>query len=165
MICGKGSVLPEAQRLVTELALDGLISFEGWVLGEQKRAVLAESDVLVVPSHREGLPNALLEAMAAGMPVIAARVGAIPDVVEEGVSGLLIDSGDVDALARALARLAMDSDERARLGRAGQEKIARDHDIGVAWPRMLAAMRAVVGSPAHQPMNEEVRVATLRRRE
>lgn len=146
LICGRGSAHDEARRLTHDFGLADTIEFRGWVLGEQKNAVLAESDVLVLPSHVEGLPNALLEAMATGLSVIATRVGAIPEVVEDGVSGLLIEPGDVDALARALARLAQDPDERARLGRAAREKIARDHDVSVAVPRVLAALRAVTGT-------------------
>lgn len=144
IVCGRGSALPEARRLTEELGLQEIIDFRGWVLGEQKRAVLAESDVLVLPSHLEGLPNALLEAMATGLPVIATRVGAIPDVVEDGKCGLLIEPGDVEALGRSMSRLAGDPGERERMGAAAREKIARDHDIEIAWPRMLAAMRAVV---------------------
>lgn len=144
VICGRGGAMAEAQRLTETFGLQEVISFRGWVLGDQKRAVLAESDVLVLPSHLEGMPNAILEAMATGLPVIATRVGAIPDIVAEGATGLLIDAGDVAALAAALVRLAKDPVERLRMGRAAREKIARDNDIEVAWPRILAALRAVV---------------------
>ena len=144
IICGRGSSLSEATRLTAELGLEGTIAFRGWVLGKEKRAVLAESDVLVLPSRREGMPNALLEAMAAGLPVIATRIGAIADVVEDGTSGLLVEAGNIGDLAGALVRLTGHQEERARMGRAAQERIAVDHDIAVVWPRVLAAIRGAV---------------------
>src|SRR5262249_2153283 len=98
---------------------------------------------LVLPSYVEGMPNALLEGMAAGLPVIASRVGAIPDVVEDGVSGLLVEPRDVEALSRALARLADSPSDRWRMGKAAQDKIDRDHDAAVAVPRVVEALRAV----------------------
>lgn len=159
IVCGRGNALPEARRLTEELGLAEIIEFRGWVLGEQKRAALAEADVLVLPSHLEGLPNALLEAMATGLAVIASRVGAIPDVVEDGVSGLLIDPGDVDALGEALARLAGDPEGRARMAEAAHRKIARDHDLDSAWPKVLAAVRAVTGD---RPRADERRSAPPR---
>jgi glycosyltransferase involved in cell wall biosynthesis len=143
IICGRGSAGAEAQRLTERLGLQSGVSFRGWVLGEEKLSVLADSDVLVLPSHVEGMPNALLEGMAAGLPAIASRVGGIPDVVIDGETGLLFAPGDTDALSRALVRLAHDAAERMRMGRAAQDKIARDHDIRVAWPRMLKAMRSI----------------------
>jgi glycosyltransferase involved in cell wall biosynthesis len=144
VVCGKGSALPEAQRLTEALDLGGMISFKGWVLGDRKRAALAEADVLVLPSHREGMPNALLEAMASGLPVIATGVGSIPDVVINGGSGLLVPPADPVALGGALARLAANADERRRMGRAAQQRVARDHDVSVAWPRLLGALHQVV---------------------
>ncbi|HEY3821371.1 MAG TPA: glycosyltransferase family 4 protein [Polyangiaceae bacterium] len=142
VIHGRGSALNEAQSLAKELGLENRIRFGGWVLGEQKRAALGESDVLVLPSYREGMPNALLEGMAAGMAVIATRVGGIPDVVDDGTSGLLVEPADVEALGEALVRLAQNQGERERMAMAARETIARHHDLEKAWPQMLTAIRA-----------------------
>jgi glycosyltransferase involved in cell wall biosynthesis len=85
-------------------------------------AALAAADVAVVPSvvdeagNVDGLPNSLLEALAAGRPVVATRVGGIPDVVEDGANGILVPGKDPAALATALERLARDPETRARLG-------------------------------------------------
>jgi glycosyltransferase involved in cell wall biosynthesis len=68
-------------------------------------------------------------------------------VGEDGRSGLLVDPGDVEGLARALSRMANDAEARERMAAAAQEKIARDHDIDVAWPRVLEAMREVIRRP------------------
>ena len=73
-------------------------------------AIYAAMDVFVLPSLNEGLPMTILEAMAASKPVIATRVGAIPKVIQDGETGLLVDPGDTDGLRSALARLLADSD-------------------------------------------------------
>ncbi len=83
----------------------------------------AMSDVLVLPSHREGLPTVILEAQAAGLPVVGASATGIVDVVADGETGLLFPAGDVPALARALARLLTDKQFAAQLGQAGQESV------------------------------------------
>jgi glycosyltransferase involved in cell wall biosynthesis len=93
--------------------------------------ILAASDVVALPSRfGEGCPNALLEAMAAGKAVVAARSGGIPELVEDGVTGLLHRPGDVDGLRGALHRLAADPALRARLGAAGRERARERHGIG-----------------------------------
>jgi glycosyltransferase involved in cell wall biosynthesis len=94
---------------------------------------LAAADVVAVPSvvdragNVDGLPNTLLEAMAAGRAVVASRVAGIPDVVTDGTNGLLVPPGDVSALRAALARLAADGPLRARLGVAARDSVRRRH--------------------------------------
>jgi glycosyltransferase involved in cell wall biosynthesis len=96
----------------------------GLIQGEEKTRALREADVFVLPSKYplEGQPIAILEAMAAGLPVVATPRAAIPDMVVDGVTGFLIPEGDTRALASALTRLAKDADLRSRLGRAGRER-------------------------------------------
>jgi glycosyltransferase involved in cell wall biosynthesis len=88
-----------------------------WLDPEQRNDLLVSSDVLVLPSHREGVPMAILEAMAYGLPVITTPVGGIPDVVQDGRQGLLVEAGNRDALAAALARMIAEPALRASLGR------------------------------------------------
>jgi glycosyltransferase involved in cell wall biosynthesis len=83
----------------------------------------ATSDVLVLPSHREGLPTVILEAQAAGVPVVGSSATGIVDAVMHGETGLLFPTGDVSALAETLARLITDNALAARLGRAGRESV------------------------------------------
>jgi glycosyltransferase involved in cell wall biosynthesis len=83
----------------------------------------AMSDVLVLPSHREGLPTVILEAQASGLPVVGASATGIVDVVADGETGLLFPVGDVQALAQALTRLLTDKQLAARLGQAGRESV------------------------------------------
>ena len=98
-------------------------------------ALVGAADVVVLPSiitaqgKMEGLPVALMEALAVETPVIASAISGIPELVEDGVTGVLVPPGDPQALAAALARLAADPEQRARLGRQGREQVRAQHDI------------------------------------
>ncbi len=106
----------------------------GAILAGWRRDVpdlLAASDVVALPARfGEGCPNALLEAMAAGKPVVAARSGGIPEVVADGETGLLVEPGDAAGLGSALARLASDPSLRSRMGEAGRARARERHSIG-----------------------------------
>jgi glycosyltransferase involved in cell wall biosynthesis len=114
-------------------------------LGRVERGTVAEAlaaaDVVAVPSvvdssgNVDGLPNVLLEAMATGRAIVASRVAGIPDVVEDGISGLLVPPADTEALARGLTRLAASADLRRALGRAARRTVEQR----LTWP---AAARA-----------------------
>jgi glycosyltransferase involved in cell wall biosynthesis len=92
--------------------------------------ILAASDIVALPSRfGEGCPNALLEAMAAGKPVVAARTGGIPELVVDGQTGVLVPREDSDALRDALLHLAADPALRAALGAAGRERVAREFPV------------------------------------
>jgi glycosyltransferase involved in cell wall biosynthesis len=85
--------------------------------------VLAEVSVSVLPSLSEGLSNSILEAMSAGVPVVATRVGGNPEIVQDGVTGVLVPVKDAAALARAIRTLLENPDLARRLGRAGRQRI------------------------------------------
>jgi glycosyltransferase involved in cell wall biosynthesis len=93
----------------------------------------AIADVVVLPSHREGLPTVILEAQAAGKPVVGASATGIVDVVVDGETGLLYPVGDVQALAEALARLITDKALASKLARAGQEQVKRNFQQEQVW--------------------------------
>lgn len=119
----------KVNREITEAGLSKKIEWLGPVFGEDKRMLLQNSDLYVLPSRAEGLPISLLEAMCAGLPVVATTVGAIPSVIEDGKQGFLISPGDSKALADALTRLAYDKKLRSRLGKAARSRCAECYGV------------------------------------
>jgi hypothetical protein len=107
--------------------------------------LLAQSDVFVLPSHHEGVPMALLEAMAAGLPAIVTPVGGIPDVLRHGVEGLMVEPAHVTELCAAMTRLVNHDGERIAAGRRAHER-ARGFDVH-AYARNLAEIYQRIGSP------------------
>jgi glycosyltransferase involved in cell wall biosynthesis len=140
-ICGDGSLAALLRQATATLGVADRFRFHGWVAGVEKRAALRRADVLVMPSHREGMPNAALEAMASGIPVLATRVGGLPDLVQEGHTGWLVEARDPHALAGALTRCVVERDLLRARGIEALERVRNNHDISVAWPRVLRALR------------------------
>ena len=101
------------------------------------RSKLGELDVFVLPTRGDNLPVSILEAMAVGLPVIATRVGGIPEQVEDGVTGYLVEPDDVDGLASAIGRLASDPVLRETLGRGGADKLEREFSSADVAGRLL----------------------------
>jgi glycosyltransferase involved in cell wall biosynthesis len=91
--------------------------------------ILAASDIGVLPSHEEGFPNAILEGMAAGLPMVATRVGGNAEAVRDGETGFLVAGRDSKGLAAAIVKLANDAPLRARLAAAGRERVAQNFDL------------------------------------
>jgi glycosyltransferase involved in cell wall biosynthesis len=114
--------LGEAPALDAE---DERVRWLGWLEGDGAAAAIEASDIVVIPSISEGLPLALLEALARGKAVVASSVGGIAEIVTDGVDGVLVAPGAPDELARALGGLAADPDRRARIARAGAERAGR----------------------------------------
>lgn len=123
LVCaGEGSRIAVA-RYAERLGVADAVKFTGWVGPSGKRALLESASVFALPSYSEGMPMSLLEAMAAGVPVIATPVGGIPEVVAEGASGFLAAPGDVATLARLLRKLLLDPGLAAKVGAAGRESV------------------------------------------
>jgi glycosyltransferase involved in cell wall biosynthesis len=120
---GDGDLASVAGRAAA-LGISGNIVLRGWIGARERDDLLARASVFVLPSHAEALPMSLLEAMAAGCPVIASAVGGIPDLVQHGVNGLLVSAGEPSELARALKALLDDPELAARLGRHARATIA-----------------------------------------
>ncbi|HET7766808.1 MAG TPA: glycosyltransferase family 4 protein [Burkholderiales bacterium] len=129
VVAGSGPEESRLRRFVDHLGLAGDVLFAGPVFGDHKARLLRGADAALFASHSEGLPYALLESMAAGVPAIATRVGAIPDVVVDGVHGLLIPSRDAEAVALAICRLAANRELAARMGAACRRRIASGYSI------------------------------------
>jgi glycosyltransferase involved in cell wall biosynthesis len=121
---------------IQERSLGEVIELPGPKIGDEKDSAFRESDFFLLPSHAEGLPIGLLEAMSYGLPCITTPVGGIPDVVRDEENGILITPGDVDALQNAIERLIEDESLRARLGSAARETMQREY----SWDQRVVAL-------------------------
>jgi glycosyltransferase involved in cell wall biosynthesis len=149
VVAGDG---PERARLEALAAGSrARVRFVGHVSGAQKQALLCAADTFLLPSRRlpsgrtEGTPTALLEAMAAGLPPVAAGVGGVPDVVSHGVSGLLYEPGRTRDLGAALARMRADEALRSRLSRGARE-VGLAHTWEALGPRLAGALAQTVAA-------------------
>jgi glycosyltransferase involved in cell wall biosynthesis len=106
--------------------------------------ILALMDVFVMPSMNEGIPMVLLEALALSRPVVASRVGGIPEVIEHGASGLLVDAGQHEALAHACITLLDDRERAERLGVAGRKRIEQEFSADTMTAKVAELYRALV---------------------
>ena len=122
---------PDRDRLERRAAELGVIR-DTLFLGYQEDVApyYAAFDALVLPSANEGTPVSVIEALAAETPVVATRVGGVPDVVREGEEGFLVDAGDTQELAERLLRLASDPALRRRLGESGRERVLTRYAVG-----------------------------------
>jgi glycosyltransferase involved in cell wall biosynthesis len=146
-MAGDGDIAGSRKR-AQELGLLDRVTFTGWLDAEQVDDLLESSDVLVLPSYAEGLPMSVIEAFAHGVAVIATPVGAIPEIVIDGESGLLVPAGDTGALCDVIQTLCVDADMRQKLARAGRKMWEKDLDITEYAVRLSTIWRTVAAHPA-----------------
>ena len=141
LVCaGDGDRLSVA-HYAERLGIAEVVKFTGWVGPSGKRALLESAAVFALPSYDASLPMSLVEAMAAGVPVVASKVGGIPEVVVDGVSGLLVAPGDTATLTRQLRKVILDRAYGAKLGAAARESARLRFSPERALP-MLEALYA-----------------------
>jgi glycosyltransferase involved in cell wall biosynthesis len=140
VIAGNGDVdgfRAEAARL----GIGARVAFPGWIDAEDAQTLLESAALFVLPSYNEGLPVAVLEAMANGVPVVTTRVGAIPDLGIDGAAGFLIEPGAIADLADRLARLVGDAALRSRFGARGRSRVESDFTIDATAERLAVLYR------------------------
>jgi colanic acid/amylovoran biosynthesis glycosyltransferase len=134
-IAGEGPLLGELQNLAHDLNITKQVSFTGFILQEKLREIYYHSHIFVHPSqtgrdgNQEGVPNAMLEAMATGLPVFATEHGGIPEAVENGISGVLVAERDEEGLARALVNAAQDPGFLSSVARRGAETVREKFNL------------------------------------
>lgn len=149
VMAGAGDAQDLARRAAA-LGIADVVEFPGWVEGEQKLALLARASVFVLPSHVENMPVSVLEAMAAGLPAIATTVGAVPELVEHGATGLLVPPRDAGALALAIEAILSDRERRERMAAAARARAERRYSVEQLMPRLEAMYRAL-GAEQREP--------------
>jgi glycosyltransferase involved in cell wall biosynthesis len=133
-IAGEGPMLRELKELTRKLKIDNRVALPGFVAPEKLREIYYASHIFLHPSetgsdgNQEGIPNAMLEAMATGLPVFATDHGGIPEAIENGVSGILVPERDYEALSNALLKAVRDRDLLTRLARNGANAMTQKFD-------------------------------------
>lgn len=125
VMTGEGPEMKAVQKEIRRRGLSSCFALPGFV--EDVQPWLACADVVVVPSRLDGMPLIVFEAQGLGKPVVAARTGSIPEVIEDGVTGFLSSPGDIDGFAEAVCRLLESAGLRSRIGAAAREKVVREY--------------------------------------
>ena len=148
VIVGAGPEEPLLRQLVNDYGVQDAVTFAGPAFGEEEKKRLADADVLVLASYAEGLPYALLEAMAAGVVPVVTPVGAMADVVQHGVHGIFVPVGDAGAIAAAIHELSCEREKLARMSAACCERVAARYSAERLAEDFGALYRALVGGSA-----------------
>ena len=156
MLVGDGPMAASVESQIQALGVEDRTE----LLGDRMDvpALLSSADIFVLSSMKEGFPYAILEAMAAELPVVATRVGGVPEMIQDGVPGYLVPPRDVDALSTALCRLAGDPVLRRRMGKAARERVAKEFRLEVMVSRTLKIYESIVRNVGRRPLpNRAVR--------
>lgn len=160
--CGGEGDVAGVEARARELGLADALHMLGWVSGAAKDRELMQATIYVLPSYAEGLPMGMLEAMAVGTPTVATTVGGIPDAIENGVNGFLVEPGDVDALAARIQQLLADAGLRERFAAAARARVASDYgtqrvlaQIEELYKRLGVLPRPVRITHLHSPDTRE----------
>ncbi len=143
VMCGAGDLFEELKAQTQALGIEEWVDFRGWVKNEEVDALLHQSDIFVLPSLAEGMPNSLLQAMACGLPVVTTNVSSIPAIVTDGVNGFLIEPGDPQAICDALDRMIASPSLRRSMAETNRKQVA-EQDISKVWPRVAKILKVEV---------------------
>jgi colanic acid/amylovoran biosynthesis glycosyltransferase len=158
-VVGDGPDRVTLQQTTEQLGLSQNVRFVGYQSQAEVRDHMQQTDIFVLPSFAEGVPVSLMEAMAAGVPVVTTRIAGVSELVEDGVSGYLVPPGDAVSLAQCIEVLLNDALLRAQFGAAGRAKVEQEFnlELEVAWLHriMVAALAGRVESlrPERQPVS------------
>lgn len=136
LICGGAGDENEVKNWIRTAGVGDLVELQGWVSGMAKYECFKHAALLALPSYVENLPMVIIEAMAAALPVVATTVGGIPDVIESGKEGLLVQPGNVDELADAIVRLMHDQAMRKSMGCNARQKYEKNYSPQCVIPQL-----------------------------
>lgn len=154
-IIGEGADRPELEALIAELGLQETVRLAGGTPQHEVAALLGSADMFVLPSvvapsgQMEGIPVALMEAMASRLPVVSTRLSGIPELVEDGQSGLLVPPADALALAEAILTLSGDAELRRTMGERGRQKVVMEFTL----QENVARLRSLLEAAMHKSGN------------
>lgn len=138
-IAGSGPELGRLQALAIHLGISGIVEWLGEIPNCRVADFYKKTDVIVVPSRQESFGVTAVEGSACARPIIASRVGGLPEVVLDGETGIMAEPGDIESLVQAMERLIHNPEERAKMGKAGREFVLKHYD----WQRNVTQMEEV----------------------
>lgn len=160
ILFGEGPLGKKLAREITSAGLEGQFILGGF--RADLDFFLPFCDLLVLPSYREGLPNVILEAFAAGVPVVATAVGGTPEIVEEGVNGYLVPAGDSSLLGRRIGDLLCSEAARKAMGARGRQTVERNFSFEAHSRRYQQLFQELIGPPLGRPSKEQERSLALK---
>ena len=137
LVFGGDGVLERYETIAQELGIADRCEFLGWVTGDDKERLFECAGIYCLPSKNEAMPISVMEAMAHGLPVVATRVGGVPQLIDDGVNGLLMDVDDEQALSKLLMELASSPERRSELGAAARQKMVQGFSVEASIERLL----------------------------
>jgi glycosyltransferase involved in cell wall biosynthesis len=123
LVIGGNGETEQVTDFIKRNNIDDIVDFKGYIEGDDKKRLLATSDIYILPSYNEGQPISILEAMSYGLPVISTKAGGIPEIIEDGVNGLLIDAGNKEQIRDAINKLINDKELRQSMGRCNATQV------------------------------------------
>lgn len=145
-LIGEGNLKEAYQNQANELGMAQQVTFRNWLSEEEIQNLAASATLGVFPSRIESFGLSMAEAMAAGLPIIATRVGALPEIIEDGVTGTLVRSGDVPALAQAIVDSLDQPEHRERMARTGRETVRQKFSWDKAAEKMLDVYKNLIST-------------------
>jgi glycosyltransferase involved in cell wall biosynthesis len=145
-VVGDGPSRAELGERAAALGIADRVVFHGYMDETGVRRRLAEADVFVMTSFAEGVPVVLMEALAAGVPAVATRIAGIPELIEDGVTGMLVAPAEPAAAAEAVRRLLEDPELRNRIAAAGREKVEREFNLEIECERLASIMTTAIST-------------------
>jgi len=145
-VFGSGSERENLEKLVRELGVDERVHFHGAIPQDEVYRAFAKADVAVVPSREEPFGLVVIEAMSVGTPVVASRVGGIPEILRDGVDGSLVPPEDPEALAAAIIRLLKDDALRLQMGRNARQRSLEEFQLSTRIPKVADWMEGLVAA-------------------
>ena len=164
-IIGDGPLRPQLETLISELGAGDVIKLRGWCDQNEVIEILSQSHLFVAPSitaangDQDAPVNTLKEAMAMGLPVVATRHGGIPELVEHGVSGILVPERDAKAIEKALATLLCRHARWPEYGRAGRTAVEHKYDINKLNDNLVSLYQSLIDEPSSRESKLEFRLS------
>ena len=153
IIAGRGHAEADARAWVEKKYHFGIVNFRGWVHGEALEELFSTSDILILPSWAEGLPNAMIEAMAAKLAVVVSSVGNVPDLITDGREALLVPPKEVKPLKLAIERLLVDKIFREELAARGHAFARDNFAVEPAVAKLTAVIELTIEEYSHRRKN------------